>query len=171
MPADSSAEFAQFVTTHSESLFKTAYLLTRDAGSAEELLQETLVRLYPRWAQVTRAEAQVAYVRRALTNQWLTGRRKRVAVEFVEGIGALDLPDMTDALADQDLVWRLLGSLPHRQRAALVLRYFHDLPDAEIAAALDCRQVTVRSLISRGLAAMRADRRHHDVTTVDRRTP
>lgn len=51
----------------------------------------------------------------------------------------------------------MLGSLPDRQRAALVMRYFHDQPDAQIAAAIGCRSATVRSLISRGIATMRAE--------------
>jgi RNA polymerase sigma factor (sigma-70 family) len=66
-------------------------------------------------------------------------------------------------LADRDQVWRLLRALPAKQRAAIVLRYYHDLSDADIAAALECREGTVRSLISRGLAALR-------VTPEDRST-
>jgi len=71
------------------------------------------------------------------------------------------MPDRADshdefaATVDRDALWSLLRVLPERQRAALVLRYFHDLPDDEISAALDCRTGTVRSLISRGLATMR----------------
>ena len=64
---------------------------------------------------------------------------------------------MAQGVADRDLVWSLLGHLGERQRAVLVLRYFHDWADADIAAAVGCRKGTVRSLLSRGLAALRAD--------------
>jgi RNA polymerase sigma factor (sigma-70 family) len=67
------------------------------------------------------------------------------------------MPDVAAGrIADRDEIWTLLRQLPERQRAALVLRYFHDLPDEDIASTLDCRVGTVRSLISRGLAALRA---------------
>jgi len=61
-------------------------------------------------------------------------------------------------VADRDQVWILLGQLPNRQRAAVVMRYFHDLSDVEIGAALGCRVGTVRSLISRALASLRQHR-------------
>ena len=70
-----------------------------------------------------------------------------------------ELPDATnlaDRVVDRRLLWQMPGKLPDRQRAALVMRYFDDQPDAEIAEALGCRTATVRSLISRGIAAMRA---------------
>ena len=66
-------------------------------------------------------------------------------------------PDSAHDLGERDAMWRLLATLPDRQRAAIVLRYYDDLPDEEIAAALDARLGTVRSLISRGLATLRAD--------------
>ena len=67
------------------------------------------------------------------------------------------IPDATGQIADRDVVWRLLSDLPERQRAALVLRFYHDLPAAEVAEALGCRVGTVRSLVSRALATMRSD--------------
>jgi RNA polymerase sigma factor (sigma-70 family) len=72
-------------------------------------------------------------------------------------------------VADRRLLWQLLLTLPERQRAALVLRYFHDLPDAEIARALGCREVTVRSLISRGLATLRTRARETERRGSDHR--
>jgi RNA polymerase sigma factor (sigma-70 family) len=63
--------------------------------------------------------------------------------------------DLASDVADRQLLWQLLRTLPPRQRAALVLRYFHDMPDGEIAEALGCRVATVRSLVSRGVASMR----------------
>ncbi|MDQ1606188.1 MAG: hypothetical protein QOJ18_555 [Microbacteriaceae bacterium] len=149
--------FEAFVRTNSRTLFGTAYLLTGDPGAAEELLQDTLARLYPKWASVQSATSQVAYVRRAIANRFISSKRSRDARD----ISAWEAPELADAddvastVTDRRMLWQLLATLPERQRAAIVLRFFHDLPDAEIATALDCREVTVRSLVSRGVAAMR----------------
>ncbi|MGH8860813.1 MAG: SigE family RNA polymerase sigma factor [Jatrophihabitantaceae bacterium] len=136
---------------------RTAYLLTGDGVAAEELVQDTLVRLYPKWQLVEAAEVPLAYVRRSLANGFVNhtrrASRREFAVEFLPE--EADAVDDTGRLADRDELWGLLRTLPERQRTALVLRYFHDLPDEEIGAALGCREGTVRSLISRGLAALR----------------
>ena len=154
-------QFAQFVRSHTAALLKTGYLLTRNGPDAEELVQDTLVWLYPRWHQVTAAEHPLAYVRKAVVNRFLAGQRRMSASEvrydptqqrFTEQ------PDQRDATAEVDerlAIWRELGELTERQRAALVLRFFHDLPDDEVAQVLDCRVGTVRSLISRSLTALR----------------
>jgi RNA polymerase sigma factor (sigma-70 family) len=99
----------------------------------------------------------LAYVRRSLANAFVNytrrAARRETAVEFLpERIDSLDQPGQFD---DRDALWAMLRDLPERQRAALVLRYFHDLPDDEIGAALGCRVGTVRSLVSRGLTALR----------------
>jgi RNA polymerase sigma-70 factor (sigma-E family) len=150
-------EFAEFVRTNTAALLRTGYLLTGNAGAAEELVQDTLVRLYAKWNKVQAAEQPLAYVRRSLTNAYINQQRRSAGHELRFDL----LPDRADerdavaTVADRDELWPLLELLPARQRAALVLRYFHDLPDDQIAAALECRDGTVRSLISRGLATMR----------------
>jgi RNA polymerase sigma-70 factor (sigma-E family) len=155
-------EFTTFVRAHTSALLRTAYLLTADAVAAEELVQDTLVHLYPKWDKVAAADVPLAYVRRSLANGFVNQRRRPASREYaVEAVPDRGVPDAAVAqLADRDEIWTLLRQLPERQRAALVLRYFHDLPDDEIAGALHCRLGTVRSLISRGLSAMRenADR-------------
>jgi len=152
------ADFTAFVRTHSKSLYGTAYLLTGDSDAAEDLLQDTLAALFPKWTRVAEAEHSVAYVRRALANRFVSASRRRSARDLAVWElpdGPADL-DVARAVADRRLLWQLLLTLPEKKRAALVLRYFHDLPDAEIALALGCREVTVRSLVSRGLADLRA---------------
>jgi RNA polymerase sigma-70 factor (sigma-E family) len=152
------AGFAAFVRANSGSLYNTAYLLTGSADRAEELLQDTLARLYPKWDRVQAAEAPLAYVRRCVVNGFVSSRRSPATHD----VSLHDLPELpaaaglADRVADRGLLWQLLGRLPDRQRAALVMRYFHDRPDAEIAEAIGCRTATVRSLISRGIATMRA---------------
>jgi RNA polymerase sigma-70 factor (sigma-E family) len=157
----SDERFAAFVRTQTDALLKTAYLLTRNGPDAEELVQDTLVWLYPRWAQVEAAEHQLAYVRKSVVNRFLAGQRRMSSTEvhldesyekFAERSAARD---QTDEVDQRMAIWRELGALSERQRAAIVLRFFHDLPDDEVAAALDCRVGTVRSLISRALAALR----------------
>jgi RNA polymerase sigma-70 factor (sigma-E family) len=149
--------FAGFVREYTPALLRTAYLLTGSAHAAEELVQDTFARLYPKWQRVEDADAPLAYVRRSLTNGYINYQRRAGRREFAYE----DVPERTDPhdalaqLADRDQIWAGLLVLSERQRAALVLRFFEDLSDEESAAALGCRVGTVRSLISRGLAVLR----------------
>ena len=167
--AERDERFAAFVRTRSDALLKTAFLLARNGADAEELVQDTLVWLYPRWAQVEQAEHQLAYVRKAMVNRFLAGKRRMASteVQLSAGIEAAvehraATPDETAAVDERDLMWRELGVLSERQRAAVVLRFFHDLADADVAEVMDCRVGTVRSLISRALAVLRATGRFAD---------
>lgn len=157
LEVDTDRDFTLFVHNHMSALMRTAFLLTGDGLAAEELVQDTLVRLYPKWHMVQAAEVPLAYVRRTLANGFVNhtrrASRRETAVDYLP-----DLPDEHDYSCrydDRDQLWSLLRTLPERQRAALVLRYFHDLPDDEIGTALGCRIGTVRSLISRGLTSLR----------------
>src|SRR4051794_21728172 len=149
--------FEAFLREHSTSLLRTGYLLTGDLSAAEDLLSDVLVRLYPKWERVAAAEAPVAYVRRSLLNEYLNARRRR-SVQLVDidvDHGAATTRDVVEGIAARDEATRLLTVLSERQRAAIVLRYFHDLDDNQIADTLGCRRATVRSLVSRALIAMR----------------
>lgn len=151
-------EFAAFVREHTRSLYATAYLLARTHAGAEDLLQDTLSALFPKWRQVQAAANPVAYVRRSLSNRFVSSQRPASAHEQPRW----ELPDqpagvdVAEQVAVAQTVWQLLGELPERMRTALVLRYFHDWSDIEIAEALGCRRGTARSLVSRGLAAMKS---------------
>jgi RNA polymerase sigma-70 factor (sigma-E family) len=163
-------EFASFVRANTSALLRTAFLLTGNALTAEELVQDTLVRLYPKWHRVAAADIPLAYVRRAVANAFVNDRRRAHSRDVVLDV----LPerpysyDGASVLADRDEAWGLLAAVSERQRAALVLRYFHDWTDAEIAEALDCRTGTVRSLISRGLATLRQQLTAADSSTEGR---
>lgn len=160
--------FVEFVRANTAALLRTAYLLTRDGGEAEELVQDTLVWLYPRWQQVMAADHAVAYVRKSVTNRFLAGRRRMSSTEIrfdPTQARFADQPDQADETAEVDArmaIWQELGELSERQRAAVVLRFFHDLPDEDVAQVLDCRVGTVRSLISRSLSALRSTRKFTD---------
>ncbi len=151
--------FDGFVQARTDSLLSTAFLLTRNASEAEELVQDTLVALYPQWSKVLAADSELAYVRRALVNRFLNRRRSKAGREVVTDV-VPERPDQRDfstVLDDRDQLRRALAGLPARQRAAIVLRYFHDYTDQQAADAMGCRIGTVRSLISRALASLRAD--------------
>lgn len=149
--------FADFVRANAGALARTAYLLTGNHAGAEDLVQDTLVRLFRYRSALLAAEAPLAYARRALTNQFLNDRRKRSSSELIlERVpDRAPVPDFSGEVAERERMWALLDVLVPKQRAAIVLRYYHDLSDADIGAALGCRPGTVRSLISRGLAALR----------------
>jgi DNA-directed RNA polymerase specialized sigma24 family protein len=110
--------FAQFVHAHSRSLLGTAYLLTGDVPTAEDLVQDTLTKLLPKWARVTAADAPVAYVRKTLINTYLDSRRRRFtptfALEDVEDPNP-GSADFTDQITDRHAVLQLLEDLPPRR--------------------------------------------------------
>jgi RNA polymerase sigma-70 factor (sigma-E family) len=153
----SDVEYTAFVRAQSPALLRSAYLLTRDAAAAEDLIQDTFLRLHGKWPLVSAAAAPAAYVRRAMVNNYLNSTRRkssheRVIAEMPDRAGDGDL---ADAVADRMLVAALLDALPPRQRAVLVLRFIHDLDDQQIAAEIGCRKSTVRSIVARGLAGLR----------------
>jgi RNA polymerase sigma-70 factor (sigma-E family) len=151
------AAFESFVRGNSAGLVGTAVLLTGSRDAAEELVQDTLTLLYPRWERVAAADEPLAYVRRSLMNRFISQRRMPGARDLAlwELPDGWDGRDLGEAVAVRRTVWQLLGTLSERQRAAIVLRHFHDLPETEIATMLQCRPASVRSLISRGMASMR----------------
>jgi RNA polymerase sigma-70 factor (sigma-E family) len=146
---------ADFVAEQGTALTRFAYLLCGDRALADDLVQDTYLALYRRFGETLSVAAPVAYARRVIVNAHISRGRARAAHEIVRA----ELPDTaTDPHdeSDQDAMWRLLATLPARQRAVLVLRFYADLPEAEIAAALGCRPGTVRSLATRAFAALRA---------------
>ncbi|MBB5958797.1 RNA polymerase sigma-70 factor (sigma-E family) [Saccharothrix tamanrassetensis] len=155
---DDTASFDQFVHEHQQALVRYAVLLSGSRADAEDLVQEVLVRIYQRWGELAGSTASpYAYVRRAVTNEYLSWRR-RWSTRHIRTVPELPEGEHFDRHRDQpdERLWRLLRELPRQQRAAVVLRYYEDLTDAEIAEVLSCRLPTVRSHVSRGLAALRS---------------
>jgi RNA polymerase sigma-70 factor (sigma-E family) len=136
---------------------RLAYLLTGDRAAAEDLVQEAFVRFVGRLRFLRDPDAFEPYLRRTIVNLSKNHFRRR-AVERAylerEGPRAEDVSTDPD-VASYDTVRSALLRLPLRQRTALVLRYYEDLPDATIAELLRCRPATVRSLVARGLEALR----------------
>ncbi|MFI5736679.1 SigE family RNA polymerase sigma factor [Kribbella sp. NPDC051587] len=151
-------EFDDWVAQRGAALLRFAYLVTRDHTRAEEAVQDALISAYPRWKRISRDGDPEAYVRRSIVNADISRWRKFFRRETVtEDLVVAPGPDHAVAHADADAVWALCATLPTKQRAAVVLRYYEDLPDGDIAVILDCSPATVRSQIHRALATLRAN--------------
>jgi RNA polymerase sigma-70 factor (sigma-E family) len=150
-------DFDDWVTQRGAALLRFAYLVTRDHNPAEEAVQDALIAAYSRWTRICRAQDPEAYVRRSIVNADISRWRRffRRETPTADPVAPSSGPDHAEAQAEQDAVWRLCATLPTKQRAAVVLRYYEGLPDAEIAAILECSSATVRSQIHRALATLR----------------
>jgi RNA polymerase sigma-70 factor (sigma-E family) len=153
--------FEEFVQGSSPRLFRTALLLTgHDRAAAEDLLQVALERAYRHWARICRSEEPERYVRRILANashdRWRRASRRPERVIPGADVAAV-ADDHAGAVADRDYLMRALAALPKRQRTVLVLRYYSDLSELEIADILGCSVGTVKSQVSRGLARLRTE--------------
>lgn len=147
-------EFAAFVAARSRALLRTAYALTGDHQRAEDLLQTALLRSYGRWSGLRDPEA---YLRRVMVRSYASWWQRRWRGEVPVAV----LPEVADPAVPPDLALRAallkaLGTVPPRQRAVLVLRYFEQLSDTEIALLLGISTGTVKSQASRALAKLRA---------------
>ncbi|WP_433611849.1 SigE family RNA polymerase sigma factor [Dactylosporangium sp. CA-139114] len=147
--------YREYVAGNLERLRRTAFLLCGDWHTADDLVSTVLVKLYRHWKRAARFEHRDAYVRRMLLRAWLDERRRPWRRETATEV----LPDASVPGPDADrrlAVLSLLGSLPPRRRAVLVLRYFCDLSVEETAEALGCTEGTVKSQTARALESLRA---------------
>ena len=148
-------DFSAFAVSRWPGLVRLAFGLTGDRWAAEDLAQATLARAYVAWRRVSRADDPDAYLRRILVN---TSNRRFRRPRVAEQPGdppetAVDGP--AELVGDRTAVLAALRQLPPRQRAVVVLRFWEDLTDAQIGAALGCSPGTVRSQLSRALAKLR----------------
>ena len=157
--AEREADFTAYVRAREQALARLAYLLTGERDAAEDLLQNTLAKVYRHWARIQAAEAPDAYVRRIMVNEnnsrWRRLLRRHDwpsshVLEVIDppGVAGLDLSSSID-------LWRHVQSLPTQQRAAVVLRYYEDLTEAQTAQVLGCTVGTVKSHTSRAISALR----------------
>ncbi|SBT45345.1 SigE family RNA polymerase sigma factor [Micromonospora auratinigra] len=146
-------EFRDFVTARYADLLRTAYLLTGDRDAAQDLVHESLVKVMRHWR---RLDEPMAYVRRTMVNE-RTSRWRRLGLRELLTAAVPDRagPDPTDVVAVRDELLAALDRLPVRMRTVLVLRYWEDLPEAEVAALMGCAPGTVKSQAARGLARLR----------------
>jgi RNA polymerase sigma-70 factor (sigma-E family) len=148
------AAYVAFVEIAWQRHLRLALLLTGDRWQAEELLQDSLVKVYERWGRLSRTDDLHAYLRRMLVNNHTSGWRRRRRESLVA-----EVPDHAGpgggTSPDADVVRAALGSLPPRQRAVVVLRHYEVLPEREIAEVLGCSVGTVKSQHSRALEKLR----------------
>lgn len=149
-------DFVQFVQARGTALTRLAFVLTGgDDHLAHDLVQDTLLKVYRRWDRVSAAGSADAYVRRMLLNEFLSWRRRASSRELpVSAVPELPALDLLPEGSSTEL-WSLIRQMPPRQRAVLVLRYYEDLSDREIAALLDYRVGSVRVIAGRALAELR----------------
>jgi len=149
-------DFTEFVESRWPALFRLAYLLTASSTAAEDLLQSTLEKAYVKWPRIRSTDYPEAYVRRMLANNLMSSRRRAwVGERPTEHLPEKDdgSPEMPSL--DRALLWPLVCALPERQRAVIVLRYYEDLTEREIAEALGCAPGTVKSQTSSAMKALR----------------
>jgi RNA polymerase sigma-70 factor (sigma-E family) len=150
--------FREYVTARSRALLRTAYLLTGNAADAEDLVQAALAKTFLAWDRIEDRGAVDGYVRRAMVNTHISWWRRRRVEEYPTD----EIPDQ--AVADhavasdlQETLRRAIDRLPQRMRAAVVLRYYEDMTEAEVAEALGVSLGTVKSTVSRAVAKLRTD--------------
>ena len=154
------ASVEDLIRARGESLLRQAYLLTGNHADAEDLLQDVLGDVHRKWDRVERSRHPYAYVRSMLHNRFISSRRRMwhgerpTAPEDVADISH-EQTDPTAAVDGREEMWQVLAELSPRMRTVLVLRYFEDLDDSEIARVLGISASTVRATASRGIAALR----------------
>lgn len=149
-------DFADFVGTSLPTLTRYAYALTGERHAAEDLVQDTLVKLSRGWRRVRRDGNPMGYARTAMFRAYISGWRARKRSPVWHEYRDRPAPDDQYAQVEiRDVLRRALADLPRLQRAVLVLGYLDDLPDEEIADLLDRRPATVRSIRHRALLTLR----------------
>ncbi len=135
-------EFEEFATARLPALLRYAGVLTGDRELAQDIVQETLTRALIRWKRIAGVDEPYAYVRRMVTNEYLSLRRRRSirTVALTQDTPEPAAPKDSD---HDDTLWQRLAGLPRQQRAVIVLRYYEDLSDTEIADVLGCREGSV----------------------------
>ncbi len=157
MDSQAREDFRSYVAARSPALLRTAYLLTGSRADAEDLLQTALAKTYLAWGRIREREAVDGYVRRVMVNTQTSWWRRRKVDEYPteqlpEGRAGRDV---TADLDLHDALWTALSTLPTRQRAMVVLRYYEDLSEAETAQVMGVSVGTVKSTTSRALVKLR----------------
>lgn len=160
MRAEQEREFREFVAARSPDLLRTAYYLTGDVHRAQDLLQTALLSCARRWAKIRSWDQPTAYVRKAMFRHqinWWRVRRNRLETptETIPDRGH----DPTEVLATRDDLMTALRRLPPRQRAVVLLRYYEDHSETEVARILGVSVGTVRSQAAKALAKLRTQHR------------
>ena len=149
--------FEEYAASRLDRLFRFSAVLTGDRGLAEDIVQEVLIKVHARWADIAVIEHRDAYVRRMVVNEYLSWRRKWARVVPVDADRLPESPvaDFTEQHSERDRLVGELAAMPAQKRTAVVLRYYEGLSFADIAAIMGCRPATARGHVSRALATLR----------------
>jgi len=159
---EADADFSDYVAARQHALLRTAFVLTGERASAEDLLQTALAKTYLSWSRIRDPRAVDAYVRKVMVNEHTSWWRRawrhqeHSTGQPPDGVGtAAAGSGQADGVGERDAMWSLVRTLAPRQRAAVVLRFYEDLSEAETAQVLGCSIGTVKSQTSRALASLR----------------
>lgn len=154
--------FEEFAAQRCDALLRYATALTCDPHLAQDVVQDVLIRAHARWSRIGSTEQPMAYLKRMILNEYLSWRRRRAnrAVTLSHPVLTAHADrspgdDPTSNYAEREAMLDRIGRLPRKQRAVIVLRYYENLTDAEIADMLGCATATVRSHASHALATLR----------------
>jgi len=174
MPAqrwDADDAVTELYAEHYASLVRLAALLVRHSGEAEEIVQDAFVAMHGRWRRLREPHRALGYLRRTVVNRARSSQRRHNVADRHAGSGAAERPDVEPSAEQQALsaethavVMAALDRLPARQREVLVLRYYGDLSEKDIADALGISPGAVKSHASRGVTALRTTLENEDLT-------
>jgi RNA polymerase sigma-70 factor (sigma-E family) len=154
----SQATFEEFALQELTGLLRYAVMLTGDPDLAQDLVQDVMVKVHSHWRRVQAADHPRLYVKTMLTRAFISWRRRwavRNVVLIHDDVDGEPERDHALSIVDRADVWQRLATLPRQQRAVLVLRYYEQLTDPEIATMLGCTAGTVRGYASRALTRLR----------------
>lgn len=154
MDGASEQSYCDYVMARRPALIREAYLLVGDVHLAEDLVQTALAKAYVAWHRVSASSAPDAYVRRILINTNISRRRRRRVTEVLTALPADRAQAPSEAMESTAIIQALMA-LPQRQRAAIVLRFWDDLPESAVAELMGCSVGTVRTHTARAMARLR----------------
>ena len=164
MDGASEQSYCDYVMARRPALIREAYLLVGDVHLAEDLVQTALAKAYVAWNRVAASSAPDAYVRRILINANISRHRRRRVAEVLTALPT-DRAEAPPEAMESPAVIQALMALPQRQRAAIVLRFWDDLPESAVAALMGCSVGTVRTHTARAMAKLRAHPDLRQLTT------
>jgi RNA polymerase sigma-70 factor (sigma-E family) len=155
---DAARAVTEIYTTHYRSLVRLAALLVRDVATAEEVVQDSFIAMHGAWRRLRDTEKALSYLRQSVVNRSRSVLRHRMVVDKNAPKPAPDMPSAEQgalSLLERSAVIAALRTLPLRQREALVLKFYADLSEAQIATAMGISRGAVKSHTARGVAALR----------------
>lgn len=157
--AASGSRLEQLYREHAEPVFRLALVMTGDRELAADLTQDAFIRVASRFAHLRDPAALPGYLRRTVTNLVISNARRKGVEQraLAEGGSAPTMPNVAEGVETRELLWRRVLALPGRQRAAIVLRFYEDLSERQVADVLGVSPRAVNALVSRALVLLRTE--------------